>query len=53
MVGLTALDAASDLSLRVVLDVRRPERDGWVMAREQTVLTMALRVATDGIPGSY
>lgn len=51
--GLTALDAASDLTLRVVLEVRRPDKDGWVIAREQTVLTMALRVAPDGIPWSY
>ncbi|MFN9423286.1 hypothetical protein, partial [Gemmatimonas sp.] len=53
VVGLTALDVASDLTLRVVLEVRRPDKDGWVIAREQTVLTMALRVAPDGIPWSY
>ena len=53
VVGLTALDADSDLTLRVVLEVRRPDKDGWVIAREQTVLTMALRVAPDGIPWSY
>lgn len=53
VVGLTALDAAGDLTLRVVLEVRRPVRDGWVIAREQTVLTMALRVAPDGTPWSY
>ncbi|MFN9795692.1 MAG: hypothetical protein ACK57A_05345 [Gemmatimonas sp.] len=53
VVGLTALDVASDLTLRVVLEVRRPDKDGWVMAREQTVLSMALRVAPDRIPWSY